>query len=172
MKDFVTVSLCLFSKQKRRICPCTRLNHLGLMLSWPSRITLQEEIQSMTEKLIAENLKQNPLIKVTGDNLDIYVKTSSLSKERRNKDLHLFTSNIIFSRVSTTDMNNSVPKVDVSELNSEKILMPEHSNEKDKLLHSYAVLIARTLCKVPAFRKYSKHVPKHVPHEFSENMSR
>jgi len=46
----------------------------------------------------------------TGDNLDIYVKTSNLGIDRRNKDLHLFTSNVLFSRVATIDMNNDPPQ--------------------------------------------------------------
>uniref|UniRef100_A0A8W8MKD7 Uncharacterized protein n=1 Tax=Magallana gigas TaxID=29159 RepID=A0A8W8MKD7_MAGGI len=48
-------------------------------------------------------------MKITGDNVDVYVRTSSLNRERRNKDLHLFASNIIFSRIATIDMPNTPP---------------------------------------------------------------
>lgn len=45
----------------------TRLNHLGLTLSTPSRIRFQENVHECSLKLIIDNLKSNPLIKITGD---------------------------------------------------------------------------------------------------------
>lgn len=36
------------------------------MLSWTARVNLQDSIQTVSEKLITDNLKQNPLIKITG----------------------------------------------------------------------------------------------------------
>ena len=44
--------------------------------------------------------------------------------------------------------------------------------EKAKFLEAYSVLLARILCKVPAFEQYRKLVPDHLPHEFSKKMSR
>ena len=68
-------------------------------------------------------------------------------------------------------MSNVSPKVDTAELNCEKVMMPEQSPEKAKLLHAYSVLLARILCKIPAFQQFKKLVPSHLPHEFSEKMS-
>lgn len=87
----------------------TILNHLGLLLSWSVRVSLQEDIHKKAEKNIVDTIKLNPLMKITGDNVDVYVKTTSLNRERRNKDLHLFASNIIFSRTATIDMPNTPP---------------------------------------------------------------
>ncbi|KAL5013812.1 hypothetical protein ScPMuIL_008082 [Solemya velum] len=69
----------------------TRMNHLGLVLSSERRQRLQDSAQEKTLKLVTETLKSQPLVKITGDNLDFYVKTSNLGTDRRNKDLHLFT---------------------------------------------------------------------------------
>ncbi|CAG2188523.1 unnamed protein product [Mytilus edulis] len=89
----------------------TRLNHLGLVLSSERRLRLQDSAQEKNLKLLTENLKTQPLVKITGDNLDTYVRTSNLGIDNRNKDLHLFTSNVLFSRSSTIDMNNDPPKI-------------------------------------------------------------
>jgi hypothetical protein len=35
-------------------------------------------------------LRRNPLSKVTGDNLDVYIKRDIISGMNRNKDIHLF----------------------------------------------------------------------------------
>lgn len=55
-----------FSHLHTKLQAQTRLNKLGLMLSWSTRVTLQESIHTMSEKLIADKLKKNPLVKVTG----------------------------------------------------------------------------------------------------------
>ena len=78
-----------------------RLNHMGLTLSSTSKLRLLEEAGNRMETNIVLSLQKNPVVKITGDNLDIYVKTGHKSLERSNQDLHLFASNIIFSRVCT-----------------------------------------------------------------------
>lgn len=54
------------------------MSHLGLVLSSERRLRLQDSAQEKTSKFLTENLKSQPLVKITGDNLDIYVKTSDL----------------------------------------------------------------------------------------------
>lgn len=99
----------------------------------------------------------------------MYVRTSSLNRERRNKDLHLFASNIIFSRIATIDMPNTPPGTNVEQLKSEHLLMT--GMEKAKFLSACSVLLARILCKIPAFENLKRQIPVHIPHEFSQKMS-
>jgi hypothetical protein len=54
-------------------------------------------------------LRRNPLAKVTGDNLDVYIKRDIISGMNRNKDIHLFASNIIFPRIAKITMENTRP---------------------------------------------------------------
>ncbi|KAL4236167.1 hypothetical protein ACF0H5_004553 [Mactra antiquata] len=77
----------------------TRLNHLGLTLSTTSKLRLLDEAGNRMETSVASIVLKNPIVKITGDNLDIYVRTGHKSLERTNQDMHLFASNIIFSRV-------------------------------------------------------------------------
>lgn len=147
----------------------TRLNHLGLLLSWSVRVSLQEDIHKKAEKNIVDTIKLNPLMKITGDNVDVYVRTSSLNRERRNKDLHLFASNIIFSRIATIDMPNTPPGTNVEQLKSEHLLMT--GMEKAKFLSACSVLLARILCRIPAFENLKRQIPVHIPHEYSQKMS-
>jgi hypothetical protein len=48
-------------------------------------------------------------LKVTGDNLDVYIKRNIISGMNKNKDIHLFASNIIFPRISKITMENTRP---------------------------------------------------------------
>lgn len=66
-------------------------------------------------------------------------------------------------------MSNDAPKIDITQLNAEKLFMTEF--EKAKFLEAYGVLLARILCKVPGFQQYRKLVPNHISHEFSQKMS-
>lgn len=61
------------------------MNHVGLVLSAERRLRLQDSAQEKTLKLLTENLKSQPLVKITGDNLDIYVKhqTWELTEETK-----------------------------------------------------------------------------------------
>lgn len=77
--------------------------------------------------MIIKHLQSNPLVKITGDNLDQYVKASQLTAQNRNKDLHLFTSNIIFPRVASVDICNDPPKVDIGNLSAENVLLSPDS---------------------------------------------
>ena len=106
---------------------------------------------------------------VAGDNLDIYVKTSHLSKDKSDRDLHLFTSNIIFSRVASVDMSNIVCNVDTKQLHSEDILMTDL--ERARFMDAYSILLVRVLCSLPAFRPCISLVPRHISHEYSQKMS-
>ena len=106
-----------------------------------------------------------------GDNLDIYVKTSNLRIENRNKDLHLFTSNVLFSRVATVDLCNDPPKTDLCKIKAEEILLRNNEFQKQKLMHAYCILLGRILCKLPAFQTFRNIIPNHIPHEFMARMS-
>jgi len=44
------------------------MNHLGLVLSAERRLRLQDSAQEKTLKLLTENLKSQPLVKITGMN--------------------------------------------------------------------------------------------------------
>ncbi|KAH3856944.1 hypothetical protein DPMN_099540 [Dreissena polymorpha] len=72
---------------------------MGMTMSTSSKLRLLDEAGEMLEDNIARSLRKNPLVKITGDNLDIYVRTGHHSLDRHSKDLHMFAANIIFSRV-------------------------------------------------------------------------
>jgi len=87
----------------------TKLSHFGLTLSPSSKLRLEDEACSSSKKIIIEMLRRNPLAKVTGDNLDVYIKRDIISGMNKNKDIHLFASNIIFPRIAKITMENTRP---------------------------------------------------------------
>ena len=98
-------------------------------------------------------------------------EASQLTAQNRNKDLHLFTSNIIFPRVASVDICNDPPKVDIGNLSAENVLLSPDSVKRERLKYSYCVLLARILCTFPAFQHLRKLLPDHIPHEYTRKMS-
>lgn len=109
---------------------------------------------------------------VLGDNLDIYVKTSHLTSEKRNQDLHLFTSNILFCRIAPVDKSNEKPNVDLVKLTADNVMLSSESLQQERLSYAYGILLARILCQLPAFHCYKKLIPEHIPHEYSKKMEK
>ncbi|CAG2201381.1 unnamed protein product [Mytilus edulis] len=84
----------------------------------------------------AEDMEK-PLLKITGDNLDIYIKSRCVSIDKGNTDLHLFASNALTSRLSSVDMDNRTPLV--PEVNRDVLKLTEA--EMDNMKYSYSILV-------------------------------
>lgn len=91
---------------------------------------------------------------ILGDNVDVYVRISLLNRERRNKDLYLFVSNIIFSRIVIIDMFNIFLGINVEQFKSEYLLMI--GMEKVKFLSVCSVFLVRILCKIFVFENLKR----------------
>ena len=148
----------------------TRLNHLGLMQGTTSKLRLLDEAGKMTDHHIVEQLRSNPLVKITGDNMDFYVKTNHQSTERAHKDLHYFVSNIIFSRVATPDLSTSQVAVDRQSI-IPAMLLP-HGLYLERLQHCYMIILARIISDIPAFSWMKSVIPKHIEHPYAAKMAK
>ena len=103
----------------------TKLSHFGLTLSPSSKLRLEDEACSSSKTFIIEMLRRNPLAKVTGDNLDVYIKRNIISGMNKNKDIHLFASNIIFPRIAKITMENTRPanqQISITNLTSSEFM--------------------------------------------------
>ncbi|XP_053386739.1 uncharacterized protein LOC128550851 isoform X2 [Mercenaria mercenaria] len=148
----------------------TRFNHLGVMLCTTSKIRLLEEAGESMEKNIARELVNNPLVKITGDNLDIYIKTGHRSLDRSNKDLHLFASNIIFSRIAKPGIySTSVRHTPLERIRPEMFFPTGH--HRQTLVNSYCVILGRILVTLKEFSWLGPVLPAHIYHPFQVHMS-
>lgn len=89
-----------------------------------------------------------------------------------HKDLHLFTSNVIFSRVSTPDLSTTVPQVDPTSITSRGMLISGSTTDTNCLQDAYRVIVGRMLTKLPQFNYLQKFLPVHIPHLYSVKMAR
>jgi len=148
----------------------TRLNTVGFGLCPKSKYSLLDEAAAQSRQQLLQDMMLNPLVKITGDNLDIYVRTNHITSENHSKDLHMFTSNIILSRIATTDLDNRAPQINSTEILPEDCLLNGH--ESHSLLTGYAVILGRLLAdKFSSFSWMKRLLPQHLNHEYSWQMA-
>ncbi|KAK3101010.1 hypothetical protein FSP39_000234, partial [Pinctada imbricata] len=145
-----------------------RLNHLGLVLSPTSKIRLLDECKEMNDFSLLENIKRNPLVKITGDNLDVYVRSCLQGLGKQHMDMHLFASNLLSSRIVTTDMDNTMPtNID---LDPTSFLLQGYN--ADILRMSYKLLLSKIVSpRCVSFKWMESVTPTHMPHPYQAEMS-
>ncbi|XP_060572948.1 uncharacterized protein LOC132730884 isoform X2 [Ruditapes philippinarum] len=147
-----------------------RLNHLSLTMSPSSKLRLLDEAGELMNAGIASKVITNPLVKITGDNLDIYVRTGHQSMDRSNKDLHLFVSNIIFSRIAKPGQYSLVADpYPLSSLQPEMFFPRGHFQQT--LRNTYCILLGRMLSELKAFSWLKPVLPAHIYHPYHTQMS-
>lgn len=111
-------------------------------MSASTKLRLMDEAADRMSNGIADHLNKNPLVKVTGDNLDIYIRTGHKSLERSNQDLHLFASNVLFCRIATPGLLSNTPLQRSLESITPDLFIPTGHN-METLTHSYTILLGR-----------------------------
>ena len=108
--------------------------------------------------------------KLVGDNIDKNVRPREMRSDCQTRSLHYFHTYAVRDRVDMSQFSNDVHIPDVSSIDL-KQLLPTPTDE-DKLRDNFAILVGRTLAKyMPFFSKFCADLEKHIPHEFSSEMS-
>ncbi|CAG2230058.1 unnamed protein product [Mytilus edulis] len=147
-----------------------RLNQMGISLSCTSKLRILEKAGETSKNLLVEKLKTNPRMKITGDNLDMYIKTNHQRQDNDNKDIHWFASNAFLSRLDYTGLSLEKPNVPLGDISPE-FFIPNNA-EKSKLRDVKKVLIGRMIVDKKDFDWLEKKLPTHIPHRYSEYMSK
>ncbi|CAC5390753.1 unnamed protein product [Mytilus coruscus] len=98
---------------------------------------LIKEAGEVSHTALCDYLKEKQLLKITADNPDIYINSLCVSIKKGNKDIHLFASNTITSRLAYLDMDNRTPVV--AEVNGDVLKLTEA--EIDNMNNSYSILV-------------------------------
>ncbi len=139
----------------------TRLNKLGITISTRSKLNILEACGTVSRK---------NTVQITGDNLDIHVRTQHQTSDQSHRGLHLFTSKLITHRVPLQEVPNSPPIMDVTRLTPEDFL--PSVQEKHHLLEAYGIIIERLMPKhLTTFRWMERVLPQHIPHRYSDHMT-
>ncbi|KAK3099684.1 hypothetical protein FSP39_007984 [Pinctada imbricata] len=137
-------------------------------MSPSTKIRILEECSDKNHEALVQHIKTHPIIKITGDNLDIHVRSSRQGLDRQHKDMHMFASNVLSTRISSPDIDNQCPQN--NKLDPCKIVL--HGFHADILMLSYKILLSRIVCKDEvAYKWMDKVTPKHIPNPYQTEMA-
>ena len=136
-----------------------------------SESDLGEEEDTVLDDQITSNSSGEPLVDygLNGDNLDWQRRPSIYSANRDTESIHWFNLLCYKNRVSNWGLDDTQAMKTILELPNSSFLpsLEEHT----KLRADYIILVLRILVQnCEYFKKFSKFVPGHIPHQFSNEI--
>ena len=108
--------------------------------------------------------------KLVGDNIDKNVRPRQMRSDVQNRSLHYFHSYAVRDRVYMSQFSNDIEVRDTASINLQEVLPT--CKDEEILRKNFAILVGRTLVKyIPCLAQHGNELGKHIPHEFSKEMS-
>ncbi|CAC5371189.1 unnamed protein product [Mytilus coruscus] len=117
-----------------------RLNRMSLSLSCSGKLRIFDKAVVASHNMLVEAIRTNPLMKITGDNLDMYIRTNHQRTDNSNQDIHW------------------------KGIDAEMFVFNE--SETMKLNDVQKVLIGRLLYDRDEFKWLKNKLPQHIPHQY------
>ncbi|XP_052098862.1 uncharacterized protein LOC127733557 [Mytilus californianus] len=73
---------------------------MSLSLSCSGKLRILDKAVIALHNMLVEAIRTYPLMKITGDNLDMYIRTNHQRTDNSNQDIHWFASNAFFTRLN------------------------------------------------------------------------
>lgn len=121
---------------------------------------------------IKEKVQEGQGLLITFDNFDFRILTNIIVKGYQNSDMHWITQFITFDRVSSAHLNDSRPLIqDINDFDNINYLLSK--SELHAQRWNYIVLVSRVLVNFfPSSSPLKGIVPKHIRHQYSEEMAK
>lgn len=150
----------------------SRANHQGLVMSHDQYIKYLEELaKNYDEDVMAWLKDKNSSIKLAGDNIDRRIIARDQRKDNTNKEFHWFLVMAFKERINSNHLPNERSICNLKELPLSEFLL--NQEECHQLTSDFSILLLRVVCKhMPFFHPYIKYVPKHILHEYTNEMSK
>ena len=126
------------------------------------KLKLLDEAACMSQRNLRKDIIKNPIPKILGDNLDIFIKGYL-----GNKDMHLFTSIVVFPRIPCLHL--SMIGNNIKDVTSESLALK--GDDLNSILQAYSIIIGRmTVGEFAGLEWMKKLLPIHIPHPYSDYM--
>ncbi|XP_066910178.1 uncharacterized protein [Clytia hemisphaerica] len=148
-------------------------NKLGLTNSYTTGLKKNKKLSKNHDydvkkwkEQIENNEDSKPEYQITGDNLDIEQQVRHQGIKNPNKSLHWF--NVIASKDRVMKAQDNKTTEDYQNFS----ILPSVSDSTE-VLDDFKFLVSRSIAKfMPSFKMFQKVIPKHMKHDFSEEMSK
>ena len=110
-------------------------------------------------------------LRVTFDNFDFRVLANIIVNGHQNSDIHWITQHITFDRVSSTNLNDTVPIIqNIKEFDNSNYLLSKRELQDQRC--DYIILVSRVMLEYfPCLKSIKSVVPNHISHKYSTEMA-
>ena len=147
-----------------------RLNHLNLCASYPATLRLVEAISQLHTVPLRKWIKDGQVLKFWGDNVD-QRKVRNLRSDHQGKMMHMFSMLVGRSRTPAPASSCWSRKWVQPRTSAARLLPPFESRHRPSKVQP-VTLVSRVLVQyLPSLAPFAKLVPKHIQHQYSQQMS-
>ena len=108
--------------------------------------------------------------RLVGDNIDYEIHARVQSQKHLNRSIHWTHQFAVLDRVQDPQLDSHSSQKPVSDIQFVELLPDKDVMEN--LVRNWAVIVSRVVTKyLPAFRSFRDVVVRHIPHEYSKEMS-
>ena len=139
-----------------------------------SELSCEETSTSTVESILSpppHSEANTVTYKLVGDNIDKNVKPREMRSNVQTRSLHYFHTYAVRDRVDMSQYSSNSGNVDFGNIHLQEVLPT--CRDEVALRDNFAILVGRILAKyMPFFGTLAKNLERHIPHEFSTEMSR
>ena len=147
-----------------------RLNHLNLCASYPATLRLVEAISKLHTVPLKKWIEDGQVLKFWGDNVDKKRKVWDLRSDHQGKMMHMFSMLVGRSRTPAPELPRAGSGCNLALVPPEFFLPSSHDIAQVK--SNLVTLVSRVLVQYfPTLAPFARLVPKHIQHQYSQQMS-
>lgn len=138
---------------------------MGIAVTRDGYRTIMDDMGADLIDRVRKNIAAGLEPRIVFDNLDFKILVNIILTNHRNSDHHWIAHFLTFNRVSSQNLDDSVPQVaDVKDFENIEYLL--NRDELDKLRSDFIVLVARVLKEIFKFMEVlgDAVIPKHITH--------
>ena len=142
-----------------------------MAISYPATLSLMEQVSSMHAIPLRQWIEDGAVVKFWGDNVDKKQKVRDVRSDNQGEMLHMYSVLIGKSRTPAPALSHSGHVSKLSEVPSTNFLPT--CEDVSKVKANLVIIISRVLTQyIKSLTPFSKAIPKHIPHEYSTEMSK
>lgn len=138
---------------------------MGIAVTRDGYRTIMDDMGADLIDRVRKNIAAGLEPRIVFDNLDFKILANIILTNHRNSDHHWIAYFLTFDRVSSQNLDDSMPQVaDVKDFENIEYLL--NRDELDKLRSDFIVLVARVLKEIFKFMEVlgDAVIPKHITH--------
>ena len=146
-----------------------RFQRYGVCLDPAKKYTVLDNIGSHFLDHAIELTKKRNKFTIVLDNIDWEVRAHDMREEHQNVSEHAVASTLVFDRVPSDHLPDNGPQKDIKTTGPGFFLLSD--DELSQIAYRYRVYAGRIIAKaIPKLSFLAEVLPKHIPHQYSEEM--